>query len=166
MNFKYLTRLLIIPSLLLVGALILTPKPVEAASWDAGRIIDDAIFTNKNAMSVAQIQAFLNSRVATCDTNHAPDARWSGGANPPWTCLKDYYENPDTGANNLNGASIPAGGISAAHIIWNYAQQYSINPQVILVTLQKENGLINDTWPYPWQYRTAMGFACPDSSAC
>ena len=116
-------------------------------------------------MSVQDIQGFLNARVPTCDTNHAAGPN-AGGSAPPWRCLKDYYENPDTGANNLNGAANPAGSISAAQIIWNYAQQYGINPQVLLVTLQKENGLITDPWPYPNQYRTAMGFACPDNGSC
>jgi len=136
-----------------------------AATFDAGRIIDDSIFTNKSSMLVGDIQNFLNSKVPACDTWHTagPSAQ---GAVPPWTCLKDYYENISTGANNLNGQPVPTGSISAAQIIYNAAQTYSINPQVLLVTLQKENGLITDTWPYPWQYRTAMGFACPDNGTC
>jgi hypothetical protein len=159
--------LLFLSAIALLVALVLPSGKASAAltPWDPGRIIDDGIFTNKDAMSVQDIQNFLNAKVPTCDTNHAagPSAQ---GAAPPWTCLKNYYENVSTGVNNLNGAGIPSGGISAAQIIWNYAQQYNINPQVLIVTLQKENGLITDTWPYPWQYRTAMGFACPDNGSC
>lgn len=140
-------------------------QAATAADWNAGRIIDDYIFVDKNSMSVQDIQNFLNTKVPTCQTNHAPDST-SGGSVPPWKCLKDYYENVDTGANNLNGNPLPAGSISAAQIIHRYAQQYSINPKVLLVTLQKEAGLITDTWPYPSQYRTAMGFACPDTASC
>jgi len=121
----------------------------KAASWDPGRIIDDGKFTNKNSMSAGDIQNFLNSKVPACDTWHGPGSG-SQGEQPPWTCLKDYNE----------------GGKSAAQIIWEQAQAYSINPQVLLVTLQKENGLITDTWPYRWQYRTAMGFGCPDGAPC
>ena len=124
-------------------------KSAKAASFDPGRIIDDSIFTNKSAMSVGDIQNFLNSKVPACDTWHAPGPS-AQGANPPWVCLKDYNE----------------GGKSAAQIVWEQAQNYSINPQVLLVTLQKENGLITDSWPYPWQYRTAMGFGCPDGAPC
>jgi hypothetical protein len=162
--FRYLAFLLLVIGLLPIP----NPQPAKAASasaWNAGRIIDDAVFNNKNAMSVADIQSFLNSKVPVCDTNH-PAGGSNQGAQPPWTCLKDYYENTSTKANNLNGQPVPAGAISAAQIIYNHAQQFNLNPQVILVTLQKENGLITDTWPYPWQYRTAMGFACPDSAAC
>ncbi|MBI2798431.1 hypothetical protein HYX70_04025 [Candidatus Saccharibacteria bacterium] len=126
------------------------PKPAkaaEASAWDAGRIIDDGKFTDKNSMSAQDIQNFLNSKVPTCDTWHASGI---SGESPPWTCLKDYSEN----------------GKSAAQIIWEAAQSYTINPQVLLATLQKETGLVTDTWPYRWQYRTAMGFACPDNGSC
>jgi len=134
---------------MLVFSFVFFAKSAEAASFDPGRIIDDSIFTNKSAMSVADIQNFLNSKVPTCDTWHAPGPS-AQGANPPWICLKDYNE----------------GGKSAAQIIWEQAQNYGINPQVLIVTLQKENGLITDSWPYPWQYRTAMGFGCPDGAPC
>lgn len=162
---KFLRNILAIGLFSLALSIFAFAPKANAATFEAGRIIDDAIFNNKSAMSVGDIQNFLNSKVPTCDTWHTagPSAQ---GANPPWTCLKNYYENTSTGANNLNGASIPSGAISAAQIIYNAAQTYNINPQVLIVTLQKENGLITDDWPYPWQYRTAMGFACPDNGSC
>jgi hypothetical protein len=163
-------RTFLLINLLLLGSLaslgLLQPaQAADAGNWSAGHIIDDQVFNNKDAMSPTDIQNFLNSKVPTCDTNH-PAGPSNQGAQPPWTCLKNYYENTTSHANNLNNAGVPAGAISAAQIIYNDAQQFNINPQVLLVTLQKENGLITDTWPYPWQFRTAMGFACPDSSAC
>ncbi len=136
-------------ALALLSAVFAFSGSAKAASWDPGRIIDDGKFTNKNAMTPADIQNFLNSKVPACDTWHAAGPG-SQGAQPPWVCLKDFNEN----------------GVNAPNIIWNAAQTYGINPQVLLVTLQKENGLITDTWPYPWQYRTAMGFACPDNGTC
>lgn len=139
-------RLIALAALAAGSGVIAAPA---AQAWDAGRIIDDSVFNNTTTMSPGAIQNFLNSQVPTCDTYHAPGSG-SQGANPPWVCLKDYSE----------------GGRSAAQIIYDAAQQYSINPQVLLVTLQKENGLITDSWPYPWQYRTAMGFGCPDGSPC
>lgn len=120
-----------------------------AHAWDAGNIIDDQTFNDTSRMSVQAIQNFLNSKVPVCDTNHAAGSG-AQGATPPWTCLKDYTEN----------------GSTAAQIIYNVSMAYNLNPQVILVTLQKENGLVTDSWPYPWQYRTAMGFACPDNGSC
>ena len=143
-------------SALLIFALVCTlipqnTKAVSAGDWKPGRIIDDAVFFNKDAMNVGQIQSFLNSKVPVCDTNHQAFF-WSGGVYnaPPYTCLKDYNE----------------GGKSSAQIIWEAAQTYSINPQTLIVMLQKESALVTDTWAAPWQYKTAMGYGCPDTADC
>ena len=87
----------------------------SAAGFIAGRIIDDNVFINSNAMNATQIQSFLNSKVSSCDTSgsqpasdfgrsdltHAQYAALKGWSAPPYTCLKDYSEN----------------GVSAAQII-------------------------------------------------
>ena len=58
-------------------------------------------------------------------------------------------------------------GESAAHIIWQAAQDYRINPKVLIVLLEKEQGLVTDTWPNSTlQYRSATGYGCPDTAAC
>ena len=161
--------------------LIALPKPSSAVTrsdWRAGEIINDAIFFNKSAMSVDQIQAWLNAKVPTCDT-WGTKPHWSGGTRadygrsqgvaPPYICLKDYYENPTTHATNFNPtASVPSGSLSAAQIIWTAARDHNISPMVLLATLQKEaaDNLISDDWPWPTQYRSAMGFGCPDTAPC
>jgi hypothetical protein len=40
----------------------------NGSDFNSGNIIDDATFWNKNAMSVQEIQSFLNSKVPSCDT--------------------------------------------------------------------------------------------------
>jgi hypothetical protein len=146
-HIRLIGRLLLTAGLAVVGSVALAGS--AQASFDPGRIIDDSVFVNKNSMSAQDIQNFLNSKVTACDTWHTPGSG-SQGEQPPWTCLKDYGE----------------GGRSAAQIIYDAAQNYNLNPQVLIVTLQKENGLITDSWPYRWQYRTAMGMGCPDGAAC
>ncbi len=149
--------------LILVAALgiaCLFTTPTHAASWDAGKIIDDLVFTNTNTMSPGGIQDFLNSKVPACDTWGTQPSEYGGGTraqyaaskgvSPPFTCLKDYSEN----------------GRSAAQIIYDVAQNYRINPQVLLVLLQKEQGLVTDSWPWPIQYRSATGYGCPDTAPC
>ena len=49
-------------------------------------------------------------------------------------------------------------GETAAHIIYQAAQDYKINPQVLIVLLQKEQGLITDSWPNSRQYRSETGY--------
>jgi hypothetical protein len=55
---------------------------------------------------------------------------------------------------------------SAAQIINEVGASCGINPKVILITLQKEQSLITDDWPWSVQYEKATGYACPDTAAC
>jgi hypothetical protein len=141
-----------------------TKANATIVGWDAGNIVSDAVFTNKNSMSASQIQDFLNTKVPICDTSgllpasefgrsdltHAQYAALRGWPAPPYPCLREYVD----------------GGLTAAQIIYNVSQQYQINPQVLIVLLQKEQGLVTDTWPLPTQYRSATGYGCPDTAAC
>jgi len=157
----------------------------NSADWQAGRIIDDFIFTNSDSMSVQDIQNFLNSKIGTCDvwgTGTATEYGYSGtraqyaAANgwpgPPYTCLNMYYEVPKTApsadlpANNYSTPStIPSGAQSAAWMIKDAAARYQISPQVLLVKIATESAgpLTSDNWPLFSQYRYAMGAHCPDS---
>lgn len=158
-------------------SIAITPSTAHAISgneFKAGRIIDDAIFYSPGAMSVGQIQDFLNAKMPSCDNWGAKPYNGttrrayseSKGVSFPLTCLKDYYENTTTRENNLSGNPIPGGAKSAAQIIYDAAQAYSINPQVLIVMLQKEQNLILDDWPWPNQFNKAMGYACPDTAPC
>lgn len=138
------------------------------AGWNAGRIINDDVFTKYTSMSASQIQTFLNKKVPTCDTNGQQLSEKGGsdlngdGKVQRWewakkkynqtkfVCLKNYKED----------------GKTAAQIIYNAAREFKINPQVLIVLLQKEQVLITDTWPLNVQYRTATGYGCPDSAPC
>jgi len=163
---------IILITLSLIGMALLNTSSAHATSgFQAGHIIDDYIFTNTTTMNVSKIQDFLNSKVPTCDTNGdqpsemkntgVPDyngdgiiERWEWGKynynQTTFPCLKDYTEN----------------GLSSAQIIYNAAQKYQINPQTLIVLLQKEQGLVTDTWPLSVQYRSATGYGCPDTAAC
>lgn len=161
----------------------------KASDFDAGRIIDDAVFYNSNAMTASQIQAFLNSKV-NCDTNGAGMATdWNrgdisratlasyirNGTNgykqntnfhaPPYTCLRDFKQNtPQVEAASGYCAAISAkANSSAAQIISDVGIACGINPQVLLVLLEKEQSLVTDIWPLNHQYNRATGFACPDN---
>jgi hypothetical protein len=140
---------------------ILSTKNSDAISgWDAGNIMSDYMMANKSSMTITEIQAFLNNKVPSCDTWGEQPSEFGGGTrrqwaeargyNAPFTCLRDYSQN----------------GKSAARIIYETAQSFSINPQVLLVLLQKEQSLVTDTWPLSIQYRSATGYGCPDTAAC
>ena len=155
------------------GIIFVFAKPETANAnlqddFKPGLIISDTVFTNDNTMSVSQIQSFLNSKVPSCDTNGSQISEFGGpdlngnGTTQRWewaqhnfnqttfTCLKNYSE----------------GGKSAAQIVYDASKEFDINPQVLLVLLQKEQALITDTWPLDIQYRSATGYGCPDTAAC
>jgi hypothetical protein len=172
MKLKYLC-LPLIALAVSASALMAMPqqtKAVSAADWKAGRIIDDAVFFNKDSMSVQQIQDFLNAKVPGCDRWNPTRFTYAGKPyGPPYTCLKEYQENPTTKENNIgrfnpDGSpyNVP-GGWSAAQIIKDASNSYGINPQVLIVMLQKETAIVTDTWAAGWQYDRAMGYGCPDN---
>jgi hypothetical protein len=143
--------------MLLAPLLTFFQPPVSAeaatAEFNAGNIISDAAFYNANAMSLGQVQAFLNAKVPTC--------------RPGYTCLKDYRS--DSGYKPAqSGCAVYPGPAnqSAAEIIWQVASVCGVNPQVLLVLLEKEQGLVSDTWPTAGIYRKATGYGCPDTAVC
>lgn len=173
-----------------------TPKTnaISATDFKAGNIIDDGVFYNKNTMTVEEIQAHLNRYMPACDTwgtgavgsgryingkavpanttraEYARQMRAAGKTRyhePPYVCVQNYYENPTTHETLYDTKNVIKDGmISAAQIIYNAAQQYGVNPQVLLVMLRKESYVWGDNWPLKDEYNTVMGYACPDNAPC
>ena len=86
---------------------------------------------------------------------------------PGYTCLKDWYDTSrTTTADAMCGAYSGRRARARVAIIYKVAQACGINPQVLLVMLQKEQGLVTHTWPSDWRYTIAMGQGCPDTAAC
>ncbi len=131
------------------------------AGFDAGYIISDYQMGNYNSMNEAQIQAFLKSKNPCNDT-----ATWQTRNNIGTLSESTPYAWHVEAGHYVCMADENFQGESAAHIIWQAAQDYRINPQVLIVLLQKEQGLVTDTLPNSVQYRSAMGFGCPDTAAC
>lgn len=130
---------------------------LNGADFDPADIISDSVFFNSNSMNESQVQVFLNSVVPNCV-----------GANG-WPCLKDLRTDTISRAAVGGGHCAAYAGApaeSAARIIVKVAQACQINPQVLIVMLQKEQGLVTATSPTERQYRVAMGYACPDTAPC
>lgn len=136
----------------------------NVANFDPGYIISDYQMSNYKSMNETEIQRFLKTKNSCNDTNinkytmgekvsyfseSMPPRTWHV-ANGHFVCLADEDFN----------------GESAAHIIYKAARDYEINPQVLIVLLEKEQSLITDTFPHSGQYRSATGYGCPDTAAC
>lgn len=154
---------------LIVGALlasvlaVLAPaiasdtEPAAALSgsdFDPGNIISDAEFYNGAAMSEAEIQRFLENAV--------------GGVCNNSNCLAAYRADTPTRTWSFGTCSTYQGGAaeSAARIIFKVQQACGLSAKVILVTLQKEQTLVTNRAPSDGVMRKAMGYGCPDTSAC
>ena len=132
-------------------------QPAEAAvppTWNAGLIVTDANFYRSDSMTGAEIQDFIKARGSSCKAGEAP-------------CLKDYTMTTYTiAADSYCKAYTGATAEPAWQIVAKVATACGINPQVLLVTMQKETALVTATQPPAWKYRTTMGFGCPDTAAC
>ena len=136
---------------------LVTAAPAGAApvtDFDPGNIISDSIMYDSSTMSPASIQSFLEQRGSAC----VPAA---GN-----TCIKDYRESTPTRAATTMcpGGYVGAANETAASILAKASVACGINPQVLLVTLQKEQGLITSTTGKSAStYSRALGFGCPDN---
>ena len=142
----------------LLGAAVTTDVGSAATpitDFDPGYIISDAVMYDSRSMTEAQIAQFIAAQGASCTP--------SAGN----TCLKDYRETtPTRPATSLcTGTYTGAADETAAAIISKVGIACGINPQVLLVTLQKEQGLITATaGKAPATYARALGFGCPDNT--
>ncbi len=123
------------------------------AGFDPGNIISDEVFYNSSSMSAQEIQSFLDRKVPVCASGY--------------TCLKSYAQVTSTVPANAMCKEYTSSGLErASTILAKVAQACGVNPQVLLVTLQKEQGLVTSTSPGSSRYKIAMGYACPDTADC
>lgn len=196
---NFAVKLLLISALFAPMLITGGASAVSGSDFNAGRIIDDAVFYNSTAMNVSQIQDFLNAKVPTCDTNGTGSYSYyfnsttgevnnsNGGtwvtttratygqrladytgdwrdSKAPYVCLKNRtFDTATIAADQYCNGYAGATGESSAAIIYKVAVSCGINPQVLMITLQKEFSLITDDWPFGIQFEKAMGFSCPDN---
>ncbi|MFZ6992269.1 hypothetical protein ACO0E1_10270 [Curtobacterium sp. RRHDQ66] len=137
---------------------VVDEQPASAATasgFDPGNIISDANFYNSNALNAAQVQYFLDGKVPTCRSGSGP------------ACLRNYSQNTRAiGAVAGRCAGLGGGSMTAAQIIDGVARACGISQKVLLVLLEKEQGLVTSSAPTSYKYTHATGFACPDTAPC
>lgn len=154
------TSLLLVMMLMIAG-IMLAPGPTANAKtpppglggFEAGNLISDSRMFDGDAMTTAQVDAFLDKHGAKC------------GSNP--LCLANYTASTPKRAATKYCAALPAGTKrTAGRIITDVAVACDINPEVLLTMLQKEQGLITTTSPTKKKLDQALGFGCPDFLGC
>ncbi len=138
------------------------PERTEAVTgnqFNPGYIISDQYFYDANAMTVAQIQSFLNAKIGTCSNSLCLNVLQT-------TSTAKAARNSPTGVPVCKPYELPAATAveSAATIIFRVQQACGISAKVLLVTLQKEQGLVTKKAPSAAVLERAMGYGCPDSA--
>ena len=121
--------------------------------FDPGNIMSDFVMGNKSTMTEAQINNFLHSK-NPCNKAYDDEVKYWQGQGYIYgisgnrvLCMAD---------DKFDGESAPTSSGRPPRII-------SINPQVLIVLLEKEQSLVTDPWPNHRQYASATGFDCPDN---
>lgn len=118
----------------------------QAASFSPSRLIDDAEFTSVDSMTADDVQRFLTQQGSFL-------AGYSENGRLASQIIVDAAHGFGDGSGTINGITLsPSTG--------------TVSPAVLLVALQKEQGLISMTTQNDAALRTAMGYACPDSGGC
>lgn len=158
---------LIVSVLLLAGAQTVVTQTMTAQSaaaaeaFNAADIISDGLFYQSDAMTAAEIQSFLNVKIGNCTNGQCLNVLQVSFAGQP--------QKVASKTGQLVCAAVPGGTYSVANFIFVVQQACSISAKVILVTLQKEQGLLSGstaTAPSTTRLNKAMGYACPDTAAC
>ena len=137
--------------LLLAGVSLGHTQTAYAADFNPNNLISDGEFVNIDGMSVSDIQRFLDEK---------------GGF------LKGYSENGRSAAQIIYDASHGHGEASGPGSDGCYndicinTRTGTVNPKVLLVTLQKEQGLLTMSDKNDDALSAAMGYGCPDSGGC
>lgn len=141
------------PGVARTAAQTLVVPAADLRQFNAGNIISDEVFFNPATMSEGDIGSFLRGKVASCRSGYV--------------CLKDFRQSTaNKAADAYCDGYTGAGNESSARIIYKVAVSCGINPQVLLVLLQKEQSLVTHVWPSDFRYTIAMGNRCPDTAAC
>ncbi len=118
-------------------------------TFDPGMIISDDVFYNSGAMTVDEVRDFIATKGADCTGD--------------W-CLKNIsLHTQDQPPDQYCDAYAGSDADDAASVIAKVSVACHINPQVMLVTLQKESGLLDRSQVSEQTYSAAFGWHCPDS---
>lgn len=136
------------------------PFAVSAGGFDPNLLISDERFVDTGTFGGPEgIQKFLESKgsvLANTAADFLVKLREPGDA-----ALKSQLPDPRPSLGRLR---------TAAELIYDAASSAGLNPQVVLVTLQKEQTLITGQFTSPDDLKRALdralGFGCPDEGGC
>jgi hypothetical protein len=152
--FIWAIAVALVSSFLVVAAPAAAPaEALSGSNFDPGYIISDSNFYTTGAMSEVEIQSFLDANIGTCRNT---------------LCLNVLRIDTTTTTLSFGTCATYQGQAneSAARMIYKVQQACAISAKVLLVTLQKEQGLVTSKAPTEAVLRKALGQGCPDTAQC
>ncbi|MCR2051406.1 hemagglutinin [Actinomyces bowdenii] len=131
----------------------------DPTGFEAASIIDDEVFYDSQAMTRAEVEEFISQVNEGC---------MPGLDGTPCLAQATFDVEPREATSFCPGQIDQQQGASAGRVIWEVAQSCDINPQVLLVLIQKEQGLLTASGATltARDYEAAAGYGCPDGAAC
>ncbi|WP_394215516.1 S-layer homology domain-containing protein [Brachybacterium vulturis] len=154
--------LVLLALLMVAAALTAAPSaraedpPPGLGGFSANYLITETMMWNSGYLTRAEVDDVLEDRGARCvdGTDGAP-------------CLKNLRaDTPERPATDYCAAIPAVSDATAARIITDVALACDVNPAVLIVMLQKEQGLITTRDATQKQLDEALGFRCPDFEGC
>ena len=151
-KFSYL---LIIPSLLFIG---LSPLKAQA-EFNPNRIVEDNFLLNTSSMNVSQIQSFLEEKGSFLANYVIKNAYGTSktAAQIIWDAANSNY--------NCDGVDLSDNPTEAERMV-KCKKETTVNPQFLLILLQKEQSLISKASPSQKALDEATGYGCPTGGYC
>lgn len=158
---NYKSKIKVILVAILIFVFPLSSFAQVDSNFNPNKLIEDSVFSDIQTFGGPEgVQKFLESRNSIL-ANTSPSFL-TMLKEPDAVMLKEALEDPGAKVGRLR---------TAAELIWDASRQSGLNPQVIIVTLQKEQGLITNhqntsTEKLQKVLDKALGFDCPDSGGC
>lgn len=146
-------------SLVLVFVLLTNTKAQAENVFNPNRILEDSVMLNTTSLSLGQIQSFLaekNSYLANYQTSNAY-GELKTAAQIIYDAANNNYD-----CDNVTLSESP----TEAERMMKCRKITTVNPQFLLVLLQKEQSLIQNPSPSEKALNEATGYGCPTGGLC
>ncbi|MDO8668414.1 MAG: hypothetical protein Q7K35_05000 [bacterium] len=144
--------------LFLIGFFFFNIKLTRAEGFDPNNIISDLEILDYSTMDLNDIQKFLEAKGSFLVSYSCPDS------NGITRRAAEIIYNASTKSYDCDNASLSENPTDEEKNL--KCRKVTINPKFLLVMLQKEQSLIEESSPSQRNLDWATGYGCPDSGGC
>ncbi len=144
--------------ILIFISILCSRKTAEAQGFDPNNIISDLEILDYASMNLNDIQEFLEHKSSYLAKYSCPDAFGSVRK------ASEIIYNAAAKNYDCDGAILSDNPTEEEKIL--KCKKITINPKFLLVLLQKEQSLIEESSPSQSNLDWAAGYGCPDSGGC